>query len=480
MESIFISYRREDSEGQAGRLYDDLAARFGDERVFMDVAGIGVGSDFRKVIEERVARCAVLLVVIGKRWLEARDAAGQRRLDNPADFVRLETAAALKRDGIAVVPVLIGGAAMPEARDLPPDLQALAFRNAAPLSHTRWQSDLDVLAAELHRLLNAGVETTLPPPPSSRRTQRRRDGERHVPWTAIALLAVAALVAVPAGFFLYAKYQVMVAENALRIARARAEATAAESDAADRLRRQQLAAAEEKEQAARQAEEAASAARAESAAAAARQDEAAARVAKAAEQDAQRKADEAAEAARRETAAAEQARAESERKAEQDRLARLELERAAKQATAAGERPFGGGKGAVAAVAAAPAARSPEELIKAEPPAALPLAGTPVKWQLSANCGGRVDAAGTVSFVLQPSGGGVRVAVQLALSGAGYAVSGGGQQQFERPQPSYRVASTASWKGAREFSTQQEFEVFAQEGTRFTRAEQRSLRTSCP
>ncbi len=477
MESIFISYRREDSEGQAGRLYDDLAARFGEDRVFMDVAGIGVGSDFRKVIEERVARCAVLLVVIGKRWLDARDAAGQRRLDNPADFVRLETASALKRDGIAVVPVLIGGATMPEARDLPPDLQALAFRNAAPLSHTRWQSDLDVLAAELHRLLNAGIETTLPPPPTSRRTQGSRRDTRRMPWTAIALLAVAVLVAVPAGFFLYAKYEVMVAEDALRIARARAEATAAEADAAERLRRQQLAAAEEKEQAARQAEEAASAARAEATAAAARQDEEAARIARAAEEEAQRKADEMAEVARRETAAAEQARADAERKAEQDRLARLELERAAKQASVAGERTFGGGK---AAVAATPAVRSPEELIRAQPPAAGTLAGTPVKWQLSANCGGRVEAAGTVSFALQPSGDGVRVGVQLNLAGSGYTVSGGAQQQFDRPQPSYRIASTASWKGAREFSTQQEFEVFAQEGVRFARAEQRSLRTSCP
>lgn len=478
MESIFISYRREDSEGQAGRLYDDLAARFGDDRVFMDVAGIGVGSDFRKVIEERVARCAVLLVVIGKRWLDARDAAGQRRLDNPADFVRLETASALKREHITVVPVLIGGAAMPEARDLPPDLQALAFRNAAPLSHTRWQSDLDVLSAELHRLLNAGVETTLPPPPTSRRAQRSRHGERRVPWTALALLALAALVAVPAGFFLYAKYEVMVAEDALRIARARAEATAAEADAAERLRRQQLAAAEEKEQAARQAEEAASAARAESAAAAARQDEDAARVAKAAEQEAQRKAEETAEAARREAAAAEQAREESERKAEQDRLARLELERAAKQASVAGERTFGGGS--KAAAAAAPAARSPEELIKAQPPAAGLAGGTPVKWQLSANCGGRVDAAGTVAFVLQPSGEGVLVGASFNLSGGGYAVSGSAQQRFDRAQPSYRIATTASWKGAREFSTQQEFEVFAQDGVRFARAEQRSLRTVCP
>lgn len=148
MGAIFISYRREDSEGHAGRLFEDLVERFGAESVFMDVAGIEPGRDFRKVIDANVANCSVLLAVIGKRWLEAKDEAGKRRIDDPADFVRLETASALKRD-IPVVPVLVQGGSMPRAEQLPAELSELAFRNAVELRHARWGSDVDVLAKAL-------------------------------------------------------------------------------------------------------------------------------------------------------------------------------------------------------------------------------------------------------------------------------------------------------------------------------------------
>ena len=114
MRAIFISYRRDDAEGHAGRLFEDLVLRFGAASVFMDVAGIEPGRDFRKVIEQQVASCGVLLAVIGKSWLtsSASDAQGRRRLDDPHDFVRLETATALRRD-IPVIPVLVHGAQMP-------------------------------------------------------------------------------------------------------------------------------------------------------------------------------------------------------------------------------------------------------------------------------------------------------------------------------------------------------------------------------
>ena len=121
MRAIFISYRREDTEGQAGRLFDDLVKLFGEESVFMDVAAIEPGRDFRKAIDEQVASCGVLLALMGRNWLDARDPGGRRRLDDPLDFVRLETAAALKRD-IPVVPVLVQGASMPRADQLPEDL----------------------------------------------------------------------------------------------------------------------------------------------------------------------------------------------------------------------------------------------------------------------------------------------------------------------------------------------------------------------
>jgi TIR domain len=149
MRKIFISYRREDSEGQAGRLFDDLARHFGEDSVFMDVAGIEAGRDFRRVIDEHVASCGVLLAMIGKSWVDAKNEAGQRRLDDARDFVRLETASALKRD-IPVIPVLVHGAHMPRAEQLPPDLAELAYRNGVELTHARWDSDVQVLIKALN------------------------------------------------------------------------------------------------------------------------------------------------------------------------------------------------------------------------------------------------------------------------------------------------------------------------------------------
>lgn len=148
MRAIFISYRREDSEGEAGRLFDDLVAVFGEESVFMDVAAIEVGRDFRKAIDDSVATCGVLLAVVGKGWVDAKNAAGNRRLDDPSDFVRLETASALKRD-IPVVPVLVRGATMPRPEELPDDLKEFAYRNGCELTHPRWSSDVQLLVNAL-------------------------------------------------------------------------------------------------------------------------------------------------------------------------------------------------------------------------------------------------------------------------------------------------------------------------------------------
>ncbi len=148
MRAIFISYRREDSEGEAGRLFDDLVAVFGEASVFMDVAAIEVGRDFRKAIDDSVATCGVLLAVVGKGWVDAKNAAGNRRLDDPSDFVRLETASALKRD-IPVVPVLVRGATMPRPEELPDDLKEFAFRNGVELTHPRWNSDVQLLVNAL-------------------------------------------------------------------------------------------------------------------------------------------------------------------------------------------------------------------------------------------------------------------------------------------------------------------------------------------
>jgi TonB family protein len=149
---IFVSYRRSDSQGEAGRLFDDLAKHFGEDTVFMDVAAIEAGRDFRKAIEEGVTKCGVLLVVIGSEWLDAKDERGARRLNDPSDFVRIETASALRRD-IPVIPVLVRGARMPSAEQLPDELKELAYRNCIELTHARWRSDMQLLTESLRRLL---------------------------------------------------------------------------------------------------------------------------------------------------------------------------------------------------------------------------------------------------------------------------------------------------------------------------------------
>jgi len=146
--SIFISYRRSDSAGESGRLSDDLIARFGSHHIFMDVDAIQPGIDFRKAIRENVGRCRLLLAVLGPDWLEAKGKDGQRRLDSENDYVRLEIATALGRD-IPVVPVLVRGARMPKADQLPADIRELAYRNSVEVTHARWKSDVQVLGQAL-------------------------------------------------------------------------------------------------------------------------------------------------------------------------------------------------------------------------------------------------------------------------------------------------------------------------------------------
>src|SRR5215218_10065225 len=118
---VFIRYRRQESSGMAGRLYERLAARLGEDQVFMDVDTIALGVDFAEVITQAVSTCQVLLAVIGPRWLTATDQEGRRRLDDPDDVVRLEIVAALERD-IRVIPILVEGAVMPRRQELPDTL----------------------------------------------------------------------------------------------------------------------------------------------------------------------------------------------------------------------------------------------------------------------------------------------------------------------------------------------------------------------
>ena len=148
MPKILVNYRRDDSAAYAGRLADRLRERFGDDNVFVDIDTIQPGDDYVEKIEQSIAACDAVVVIIGRSWLAATDAQGRRRLDREDDFVRTEIMKALQRR-IRVVPVLVGDAAMPEAANLPPDLAGLGRRQGIEISDTRFHQDVDRLIEAL-------------------------------------------------------------------------------------------------------------------------------------------------------------------------------------------------------------------------------------------------------------------------------------------------------------------------------------------
>jgi hypothetical protein len=142
---IFINYRRGDEPGFALALYARLERSFAANQLFMDVeGGIPAGHDFVEVLERQVAQCDILLVLIGRGWLAAKDEKGGRRLDNPDDFVRVEIESAMRR-GKRVIPVLVNNADMPPAGELPEPLKPLARRHAVRLTQERFRSDVQGL-----------------------------------------------------------------------------------------------------------------------------------------------------------------------------------------------------------------------------------------------------------------------------------------------------------------------------------------------
>ncbi len=149
MPKIFISYRRGDSIAYAGRIHDHLSQHFGADKVFMDIDGIDPGEDFVNVLAAKVADSDVVIAVIGPGWLNASDDRG-RRIDQPKDFVRYELAAALEQ-GKRLIPVLVGGARMPGADQLPPALARLARCQAHPVDDSRFAYDLDALIRSIER-----------------------------------------------------------------------------------------------------------------------------------------------------------------------------------------------------------------------------------------------------------------------------------------------------------------------------------------
>jgi hypothetical protein len=155
----------------------------------MDVDSIGLGRDFRAVLQERLATCDVMLALIGRDWIDGKDKSGRRRLDIPGDFVRLEIAAALKRN-IPVTPLLLHGAQMPSAEQLPEDRSDLAYRNGFELSHNRWESDVQELIKRLGLVTRNDTPSGATQPPKK-------------PWLAIAGASVVAIAAAFGGFLYY-------------------------------------------------------------------------------------------------------------------------------------------------------------------------------------------------------------------------------------------------------------------------------------
>ena len=191
--TIFISYRRRgESTGYTGRLADRLKRAFGEDEYFRDLEDIKAGLDFGQVIERHLACCKVVLVIIGTDWLTLADASGRSRLSDPGDWVRLEVEGALKRD-LLVLPILVGGATMPGADQLPETIRALARRQAVDLSDSRWDYDVE-------QLLNRISETVGVPPrvsvPTTTPTVERRFEERphRIRWREMGWWAFAAVL----------------------------------------------------------------------------------------------------------------------------------------------------------------------------------------------------------------------------------------------------------------------------------------------
>src|ERR1700739_2649353 len=205
MSTVFISYRREITAGEARALFNELLERLGKNSVFMDVDSIALGRDFRGALQKTLESCDLMLVLIGKDWAEVKDEEGRPRLQNPRDFVRLEIEAALKRD-IVVTPILVQGAPMPAPEQLPVEIRDLVYRNGFELRHNRWESDfaemirrLDLDIAKEGGRVEQSASTVAAPnasiAPAARPASGRRFLRRPIGVTRRQALGVAALAA---------------------------------------------------------------------------------------------------------------------------------------------------------------------------------------------------------------------------------------------------------------------------------------------
>ena len=213
MPRIFISYRRSDSAAASGRIYDRLCMAFGEKAIFKDVDVIPPGANYPALLNEAIAHCDVLLAIIGSHWLTVTDSNGRRRLDNPDDFVRIEIEAALNRDAVLVIPVLVDDASMPAAQDLPETLRPLYFRNAATVRHDPdFNRDIARLITTIRDhfpaddvSLQAAVVTRVSPNPAAK-------PKFVLPWTGI-LVGVLIVISVIAALRLMDRIAARISDN---------------------------------------------------------------------------------------------------------------------------------------------------------------------------------------------------------------------------------------------------------------------------
>ena len=176
---VFVSYRRDDAAPYAGRLYDALAGRFGDDNVFMDLDTIELGTDYTEAIDRAIAASDAVIALVGRGWLSATDDEGTRRLDDPQDLLRLELERALAGD-VVVIPTCVQGAELPAPDALPPSLAPLVRRQAIELRDAAWRDDVGRLTRRLEALVEPPAAPVRRAVPRPRRT-----------WAALAVVALA-------------------------------------------------------------------------------------------------------------------------------------------------------------------------------------------------------------------------------------------------------------------------------------------------
>lgn len=428
MPGIFISYRKEDTLGQAAHLFKSLGETFGRDQVFMDVTRGQPGRDVREIVDEHLAASAVVLVVIGKDWAGGGEGAEQRPLHNPLDGVRIETAAALARR-LPVIPVLVRGAAMVPPAELPADLADLAFRNPVTLHTSQWGSDVETLVSLLQSLLqsqsqspqqgDAGADSAQSAPSvqgaapvavseplaaAAATNAAASAGERinrprpvtHPHWgwvfTALAGVAVMAL-----GLYTYITHQppstslaVAKAQAVANVAVAQAEANKAEAQA------QAFKAAVERDPPG------------------------------AGPQPAEKRAEN---------------RVEKQAEKQVEKPARPQEERKTKEPQAP-------------APSVPKTIASPAKLLSFQ------------KWTLnSSGCGaGPITVTGTARFSIEPTADGVVVSEVFRGSGSGYDVVVTARAVFSQAQPSYDLTTSGQWTGGKGFKTIGTDRVTADEG----------------